>query len=140
MWFNKSWFSDTHLNIGSKGFVLVVERANGQEGKNLFYTFVFFSVWQMLPLKTFPENAAFWGETTQSSEYFGCHSGLAVDGLVDTFTHTNTETNPWWRVDLLKVYSVNRVTIINRNTFPSRIDGAVIHVGIFPDIYSNTMW
>jgi len=91
-----------------------------------------------LPLKTFPENAALWGETTQSSVYLGSHSGLALDGLV-SWTHTNTETDPWWRVDLLKVYSVNRVTIINRNTFPSRIDGAVIHVGIFPDIYSNTM-
>ncbi|KAG1937938.1 fucolectin [Pimephales promelas] len=98
------------------GFVLIVEKANGQE-----------------------ENAALWGETTQSSIYPGFNTELALDGLIDTFTHTNSETDPWWRVDLLKVYSVNRVTIINRNTFPSRIDGAVIHVGIFPDIYSNTI-
>ncbi|XP_039505390.1 fucolectin-6-like, partial [Pimephales promelas] len=73
------------------GFVLVVERANGQE-----------------------ENAALWGETTQSSVDYGYHSGVAVDGLIDTYTHTYWETNPWWRVDLLKVYSVNRVTITNR--------------------------
>ncbi|KAG1937941.1 fucolectin-like [Pimephales promelas] len=98
------------------GFVLIVEKANGQE-----------------------ENAALWGETTQSSIYPGFNTELALDGLIDTFTHTNSETDPWWRVDLLKVYSVNRVTITNRNTFPSRIDGAVIHVGIFPDIYSNTI-
>ncbi|KAG1937943.1 fucolectin [Pimephales promelas] len=98
------------------GFVLVVERANGQE-----------------------ENAALWGETTQSSVDYGYHSGVAVDGLIDTYTHTYWETNPWWRVDLLKVYSVNRVTITNRYNNALRINGAVIRVGNVPDIYSNTI-
>ncbi|KAG1937942.1 fucolectin [Pimephales promelas] len=98
------------------GFVLVVERANGQE-----------------------ENAALWGEPTQSSIYGGFNAEHALDGLVGTWSHTNPETNPWWRVDLLKVYIVNRVTITNRNTNPSRINGAVIRVGNFPDIYSNTI-
>jgi len=93
----------------------------------------------MLPLKTFPENAALWGETTQSSVDYGYHSGVAVDGLIDTYTHTYWETNPWWRVDLLKVYSVNRVTITNRYNNALRINGAVIRVGNVPDIYSNTM-
>ncbi|XP_039505297.1 uncharacterized protein LOC120461206 [Pimephales promelas] len=98
------------------GFVLVVERANGQE-----------------------ENAALWGKTTQSSSYGIGYPELALDGLVGTWSHTNTETDPWWRVDLLKVYCVNRVTITNRNSHALRINGAVIRVGNFPDIYSNTI-
>ncbi|KAL0189965.1 hypothetical protein M9458_017065, partial [Cirrhinus mrigala] len=64
---------------------------------------------------------------------------LALDGLLTTFTHTNSETDPWWRVDLLKVYRVNRVTITNRPTYGSRINGAVIRIGNFLDIYSNTV-
>ncbi|XP_039505389.1 uncharacterized protein LOC120461291 [Pimephales promelas] len=106
----------TDPSVDSTGFVLVVERANGQE-----------------------ENAALWGEPTQSSIYGGFNAEHALDGLVGTWSHTNPETNPWWRVDLLKVYIVNRVTITNRNTNPSRINGAVIRVGNFPDIYSNTI-
>ncbi|XP_065117506.1 uncharacterized protein [Paramisgurnus dabryanus] len=57
----------------------------------------------------------------------------------DTWAHTNTETNPWWKVDLLKVYKVNRVVITNRDSYYYfRINGAVIRVGNFSeDFYSN---
>lgn len=65
---------------------------------------------------------------------------MALDGLLNSWTHTNEETNPWWRVDLLKVYRVNRVTITNRPSNADRINGAVIRIGNFLDIYSNTMW
>ncbi|RXN24989.1 hypothetical protein ROHU_021796 [Labeo rohita] len=97
-------------------FSLIEEIANGQE-----------------------ENAALWGETSQSSVYAGSIPELALDGLLNSWTHTNTETNPWWRVDLLKVYRVNRVTITNRPTNPTRINGAVIRIGNFLDIYSNAI-
>ncbi|XP_016116535.1 uncharacterized protein [Sinocyclocheilus grahami] len=62
---------------------------------------------------------------------------LALDGLLTSWTHTNNETNPWWRVDLLKVYRVNRVTITNRPSNGLRINGAVIRIGNFLDIYNN---
>ncbi|XP_043085104.1 uncharacterized protein LOC122331664 [Puntigrus tetrazona] len=97
------------------GFLLIEKMARGQE-----------------------ENAARWGIPTQSSTYGGSIPELALDGL-SSWTHTNTETNPWWRVDLLKVYRVNRVTITNRPTYNTRINGAEIRIGNFLDIYSNTI-
>ncbi|KAF4115241.1 hypothetical protein G5714_002730 [Onychostoma macrolepis] len=66
--------------------------------------------------------------------------GKPTDGsLRPLWSHTNPETNPWWRVDLLKVYRVNRVTITNRPSFASRINGAEIRIGNLLDIYSNTI-
>ncbi|XP_048039118.1 uncharacterized protein LOC125263960 [Megalobrama amblycephala] len=96
------------------GVLLIEERANGQE-----------------------ENAALWGKTTQSSTFAGSLPEFALDGSLASWTHTNSETNPWWRVDLMKIYRVNRVTITNRPNLGSRINGAVIRVGTFLDIYSN---
>jgi len=93
-----------------------------------------------LSLKHFPENAALWGKTSQSSNYGNWVPTDAIDGLLTTWAHTNTETDPWWRVDLLKVYRVNRVTITNRPSHESRINGAVIRIGNFLDIYNNPMW
>ncbi|KAI2646389.1 Fucolectin-1 [Labeo rohita] len=85
------------------------------------------------------KNAALWGKTGQSSIYLHSIPEFALDGLLNSWTHTNTETDPWWRVDLLKVYRVNRVNITNRPTYGWRINGAVIRVGNFLDIYSNTV-
>ncbi|XP_067266337.1 uncharacterized protein [Chanodichthys erythropterus] len=95
-------------------FLLTEETANGQE-----------------------ENAAVWGTTSQSSTYAGSVPEFAIDGLLSSWTHTNEETDPWWRVDLLKVYRVNRVSITNRHSNAARINGAVIRIGNFLDIYSN---
>ncbi|XP_051755485.1 fucolectin-1-like [Ctenopharyngodon idella] len=87
------------------------------------------------------ENAALWGKSSKSSVYPNYVSGYAIDGLSTSFTHTNPETNPWWRVDLLKVYRLNRVTITNRPTSTSRINGAMICVGNFLDILQqHHMW
>ncbi|XP_016409084.1 fucolectin-5-like, partial [Sinocyclocheilus rhinocerous] len=85
------------------------------------------------------ENVALWGKSSQSSTYAGSGPELALDGSLTSWTHTNDQTNPWWRVDLLKVYSVKRVTITNRPSLGSRINGAVIRIGNFLDIYSNTI-
>uniref|UniRef100_A0A8C2JXY4 Fucolectin tachylectin-4 pentraxin-1 domain-containing protein n=1 Tax=Cyprinus carpio TaxID=7962 RepID=A0A8C2JXY4_CYPCA len=83
-------------------------------------------------------NAALWGKSSQSST-LTCSPELALDGVLSTFSHTNEETDPWWRVDLLKVYRVNRVIITNRPNHGLRINGAVIRIGNFLDIYSNTI-
>ncbi|XP_058639035.1 uncharacterized protein LOC131544671 isoform X2 [Onychostoma macrolepis] len=89
------------------------------------------------------ENAALWRNTNQSSDWDSSWiSSYAVDGLRNRCAHTLTETNPWWRVDLLNEYQVNKVAITNRHhlTAYQRINGAVIRVGNFPDdIYSNTV-
>ncbi|KAJ8354159.1 hypothetical protein SKAU_G00217260 [Synaphobranchus kaupii] len=45
-------------------------------------------------------------------------------------SHTQGETNPWWRVDLLDVYRVSSVTIANRgDDLSERINEAEIHIG-----------
>ncbi|XP_051501813.1 uncharacterized protein LOC127410684 isoform X2 [Myxocyprinus asiaticus] len=84
------------------------------------------------------ENAALWGTSSQSSNYVDLYSTYAIDGDPTTRSETATETNPWWRVDLLNVYRVNRVAITNRASYYFfRIDGSVLRVGNFLDMYSN---
>ncbi|XP_026117595.1 pentraxin fusion protein-like [Carassius auratus] len=103
------------------GFLLIQETVNGQE-----------------------ENAALRHKATQSSRYDTWYSEYAVDGVRGSCSHTNTQTDPWWRVDLINIYRVNRVAITNRLSYysdiVSRINGAVIRVGNFLDVYSNPMW
>uniref|UniRef100_A0A8C1RVL9 Fucolectin tachylectin-4 pentraxin-1 domain-containing protein n=1 Tax=Cyprinus carpio TaxID=7962 RepID=A0A8C1RVL9_CYPCA len=63
----------------------------------------------------------------------------ALDGLSYTFTHTTWQTDPWWKLDLMKMYSVNRVTITNRyDCCETRINGAEIRIGnVSSDVFSN---
>eukprot|EP00956_Cyclotella_meneghiniana_P023684 scaffold46589_cov23-Cyclotella_meneghiniana.AAC.1 len=55
---------------------------------------------------------------TQSSTFldnqdkFGANN--AVDGDSVTFTHTKSESNPWWQVDLGNNYDVSTIEIMNR--------------------------
>uniref|UniRef100_A0A8C2A3S2 Fucolectin tachylectin-4 pentraxin-1 domain-containing protein n=1 Tax=Cyprinus carpio TaxID=7962 RepID=A0A8C2A3S2_CYPCA len=85
-------------------------------------------------------NVAAWGTADQSTTYRHWFAQNALDGLGSTCTHTDEQkTDPWWRVDLLKVYRVNRVIITNRPSNGLRINGAVIRIGNFLDIYSNTI-
>ncbi|KAI2663082.1 Fucolectin-1 [Labeo rohita] len=125
--------------------MLLMRNNNDEFGKSFLQTLTLDdnkkggnSYWP-LSLKHFPENAALWGKTSQSSIYLDSVPEFALDGLLNSWTHTNTETDPWWRVDLLKVYRVNRVTITNRPTHGWRINGAVIRIGNFLDIYNNTV-
>ncbi|XP_052417059.1 fucolectin-like [Carassius gibelio] len=75
-------------------------------------------------------NVAAWGKADQSTTYENCDAQRALDGINYTFTHTEEKSNPWWKLDLTKTYSVNRVTITNRLDCCSyRIDGAEIRVG-----------
>ncbi|CAC5374580.1 unnamed protein product [Mytilus coruscus] len=41
-------------------------------------------------------------------------SRFAVDGQLDTMTHTHLEQSPYWEVDLGKAYKIKRVEIFNR--------------------------
>ena len=58
--------------------------------------------------------------TKQSSDLVSGVSGRAVDGNTATVyggnscTHTNSETDPYWRVDLQQVEAVGAVKLVNR--------------------------
>ncbi|CAM5087926.1 unnamed protein product [Eretmochelys imbricata] len=86
-------------------------------------------------------NLALWCLATQSSTYKnygpekaraekavdGNHNGIWDNG---SCTHTNCETEPWWRVDLGSPRSVSAVMVKNReDCCGERIKGAQNHVG-----------
>ncbi|XP_048036535.1 fucolectin-like [Megalobrama amblycephala] len=87
--------------------------------------------------KRIQRNIALGAKTVQSStNIFLGASHHAVDGnsnpnyLLGSCTHTNMEHNPWWRVDLMGVYSINKVTITNRGDCCGEwISGAQIRIG-----------
>ncbi|KAL0961811.1 hypothetical protein UPYG_G00332000 [Umbra pygmaea] len=83
---------------------------------------------------TIVANLALKGVAVQSSLFESCIASRAIDGDRQTFhphcTHTQIETNPWWRVDLRDVYRVRSVSITNREDYgPERLDGAEIRIG-----------
>lgn len=68
----------------------------------------------------------------------------AVDGKRDanydsgSCSHTKSEFNPWWRVDLKEVYNVSKVMITNReDCCQERIRGVQIRVGNSLKNYGN---
>ncbi|XP_014056169.1 fucolectin [Salmo salar] len=83
------------------------------------------------------ENLASGGIAVHSSQY---DSHGAASNAIDrkrnplyhagSCSHTEAETNPWWRVDLLDTYQVTFVTITNRgDCCLHRINGAEIRIG-----------
>uniref|UniRef100_A0A674A4B1 Fucolectin tachylectin-4 pentraxin-1 domain-containing protein n=1 Tax=Salmo trutta TaxID=8032 RepID=A0A674A4B1_SALTR len=81
-------------------------------------------------------NVALKGVANQSSLHGDGHAHNAIDGNRESdffklfCTHTEHETNPWWRVDLLDMYRVTAVIITNRgDCCPERLDGAEIRIG-----------
>jgi len=76
-------------------------------------------LWQRLEASK-RENVAAGKPTSQSSTGYGGSSSRAVDGNGDTSwggsscTHTNSESNPWWRVDLGEEMEVDAVSVTNR--------------------------
>uniref|UniRef100_K1QX71 Fucolectin n=1 Tax=Magallana gigas TaxID=29159 RepID=K1QX71_MAGGI len=81
-------------------------------------------------------------QTKQSSTYQSYGAEYAVDGNRGTYLHqdkcTHTgggDTNPWWRVDLLTVYSITSVRIHNRGKdhvgdFSNRLRDVTVTVGL----------
>ena len=79
-------------------------------------------------------NIALFKPTFQSSTQVGLHASNAVDGEKGLYytkcTHTNEESDPWWRVDLGRVEPVAEVNILNRgDCCGNRLNGAEIKVG-----------
>ncbi|KAJ7999310.1 hypothetical protein DPEC_G00193060 [Dallia pectoralis] len=82
------------------------------------------------------ENLALNGVAAQSSLYGNRKASDAIDGdrtshyHSGSCTHTQNDTNPWWRVDLKDVYRVSTVSLTNRkDCCPERLDGAEIRIG-----------
>eukprot|EP00662_Eupelagonemidae_sp_cell21_P057995 gene57995-biopygen97614 len=75
--------------------------------------------------------------TAQSSSFAGGASGRAVDGDATTFwrdgscTHTEGQTDPWWRVDLGAQHNVCTVRITNRadSCCTDRLNGFEVRAG-----------
>ncbi|XP_059195895.1 fucolectin-like [Centropristis striata] len=85
-------------------------------------------------------NIARGGKVTQSSVAWNGVPERAIDGKRDNIysqsscSHTNHDQNPWWRLDLLKTYKINSVTVTNRkDCCHDRIKGAEIRIGNSPD-------
>ena len=87
------------------------------------------------------ENVALHGKATQSYRHSGMSAPFgaaynAIDGNRESdydagsCSATITQTNPWWRVDLLESYIISSINITNRrDCCADRINGAEIHVG-----------
>lgn len=79
-------------------------------------------------------NIAGSGQASQSSTAFGGEARLAIDGNTAgrydaaTITHTDTETNPWWELDLREPHAIERIVLWNRNeaNLHTRLNGAVV--------------
>ncbi|XP_042615342.1 fucolectin-7-like isoform X1 [Cyprinus carpio] len=84
-----------------------------------------------------PRNLALGGKAVQSTTYssFGAAQN-AIDGnrqsihALGSCSVTNGDKDPWWRVDLLGIYRVTRVSITNRgDCCEKRIEGIQIRIG-----------
>ncbi|XP_039662041.1 uncharacterized protein LOC120562390 isoform X2 [Perca fluviatilis] len=85
---------------------------------------------------TFDTNIARGGKVIQSSLYGNAVPERAIDGNrasnlgQGSCSVTRTDFKPWWRLDLVKTYQINTVTITNRrDCCAGRINGAEIRIG-----------
>ncbi|XP_057184661.1 uncharacterized protein LOC130551096 [Triplophysa rosa] len=84
------------------------------------------------------ENLAVKGAVTQSSTYLTWTPQHAIDGVrygpdpddVPYCSHTTSQSNPWWRLDLLDVCDISTVIITARSDCcVAQINGAEIRIG-----------
>ncbi|CAC5374581.1 unnamed protein product [Mytilus coruscus] len=58
---------------------------------------------------------AYGKQTKQSSDY-QFYASAAVDGNLNTYSHTGLDASPYWEVDLGKEYKIFRIEIFNRKS------------------------
>lgn len=68
------------------------------------------------------------GTATQSTDLGGYPASYAIDRNSKTFAHTEDTGNEWWEVDLLGSFNLDRVEIVNRDSYNERITGAVVKI------------
>ncbi|MEE6462937.1 hypothetical protein FKM82_005702 [Ascaphus truei] len=83
------------------------------------------------------------GSATQSSVYAHNPMGYAnqsIDGNREgnydygSCSHTKKEKDPWWKLDLKKIYSIGTIVIVNRqDCCLARLEGAEVRVGNSPN-------
>ncbi|XP_047672628.1 uncharacterized protein LOC113640476 [Tachysurus fulvidraco] len=108
-----------------------------ENSQRLMFLFLGLYIFSMQWLQTHQQvDLALRGIATQSSTYYIYNASRAIDGKKTSnltsrsCTHTYHDYNPWWRVDLLAVYDINKVIVTNRgDCCPERINGAEIHIG-----------
>ena len=90
-------------------------------------------------IETIPDNLSFRKTATQSSLEWGGVAGRAVDGIIDgkysanSVTHTKKDWQPWWQVDLGKVYKIDTIRVFNRtDCCGGRLNGAKVMVSDWP--------
>ncbi len=81
-------------------------------------------------------NVAIPGKATQSSDYSGAGAARAIDGKTEgdyykkSVSHTGTEDNPWFEIDLGSEKSVDEIKVWNRTdggtTISERLKGYVV--------------
>lgn len=83
--------------------------------------------------------------TLQSSTAYNGISSRAVDGTTNSdwsaasCTHTQTESSPWWRVDLEQTIAVGEVTVYNRgDCCGDRLSEFEVRVGASDSFASGT--
>ena len=76
------------------------------------------------------------GKATQSDRWGDGAAYYAIDGNRNSHyhagscTHSEEQTDPWWRVDLLESYIVTSVVITNRgDCCADKINGAEVRIG-----------
>ncbi|XP_026064120.1 uncharacterized protein LOC113047075 isoform X1 [Carassius auratus] len=106
--------------------------------KSLLSLLGFFSVQMKAETEV---NVASWGTAVQSKTFNNFGAQNAVDGSNDVCSGTKKINNPWWKLDLKKTYTVNRVTITNRicqrGNCENWINGAVIRIGNDSSVFGN---
>ena len=81
------------------------------------------------------ENIALQRNTAHFRQHGGGAASKAVDGNFDglwvhgSCTHTQLQTDPWWRVDLGSSKPVSEVFIVNRVGGENRLNNAELRVG-----------
>uniref|UniRef100_A0A8C6TWJ1 Fucolectin tachylectin-4 pentraxin-1 domain-containing protein n=1 Tax=Neogobius melanostomus TaxID=47308 RepID=A0A8C6TWJ1_9GOBI len=81
------------------------------------------------------ENLALEGKATQSSLYSHGIAYNAIDGNRESVwnlgscTHTQTQSDPWWRLDLMKTHRIFSVNVTNTKENPDRLHRAELRIG-----------
>ncbi|XP_022111709.1 uncharacterized protein LOC110990943, partial [Acanthaster planci] len=77
--------------------------------------------------------------TSQSSTYLDWSANRAVDGNPDTASHTECPSVQWWKIDLQEIYSLTKITIVNRrDCCGERLAGAIVRAGVNSAHTQNT--
>ncbi len=93
---------------------------------------------------TAPVNVALSKTATQSSTHSsGAVAGRAVDGNTSgvfangSVTHTNSDLNAWWQVDLGQIEAIGTIKVWNRVEFPERLTSFYVFVSDQPFTSTN---